>query len=59
MQLAYGDVVEQISEAIKIPGRSGADTFRIKIQDAHGNVGWTTLHANSLEKVLVAASTNT
>ena len=59
MHLALGDVVEQISEVITVKTKTGADCKRIQIKDAQGNVGWTTLHEKTLEKVFLAVSTTT
>ena len=49
MNLALGDVVEQISSAIKIPAKNGAECDRVQIKDDKGNVGWTTLHSKFLQ----------
>ena len=54
MNLALGDVVEQISSAIKIPGKNGVKCDRVQIKDKQGNVGWTTLHSKFLEKAVAA-----
>ena len=54
MQLALGDIVEQISSAITIKNNKGEDTVRIQIKDKQGNVGWTTLHSKCLEKAPAA-----
>ena len=55
MQLAVGDVLEQISSAIKMPGKKSA-IDRIQIKDDKGNVGWTTLHSKFLEKAVAAGA---
>ena len=49
MNLALGDVVEQISSAIKVPAKNGVECDRVQIKDDKGNVGWTTLHSKFLE----------
>ena len=56
MHLALGDVVEQISSAIKIPAKNGKNVDRIQIKDDKGNVGWTTLHSKFLEKAVAAGA---
>ena len=56
MNLALGDVVEQISSAIKIPAKNGAECDRVQIKDDKGNVGWTTLHSKFLEKAVAAGA---
>ena len=50
MQVALGDIVEQISSAITMKDKKGEDVVRIQIKDRQGNVGWTTLHSKFLEK---------
>ena len=55
MNLALGDVVEQISSAMKITAKNGVECDRMQIKDKHGNVGWTTLHGKFLEKFIFVA----
>ena len=55
MHLALGDVVKQISSAIKTTAKSGAECDRIQIKDKKGNVGWTTLHSKFLEEFVFVA----